>query len=148
MARLRGHRALDVGQPVYVKRAFLSTGGKTFEIGEELPWREMGLSPRKLQQLWDQRRVGHEKPGERNGAESANPERKFATAPLPSSAYSVMRTEDGLVVEVVDDLSDADLDALTAPESPAAPFAGPSPSPAAQPDARTDAQATSRKRRR
>lgn len=73
MARLRGHQPLDVGRVLYVMRgntdAPVTIGGRSFVAGEVLPWRDLGLSKRKLDQLWDQRRIGHEKRDERNGAE-------------------------------------------------------------------------------
>ena len=69
MSRVRGHRTLDWATPLYVKRD-MTIASKTFKLGELLPWQELKLDPRKVYQLWFQRRIGHEKPGERNGAES------------------------------------------------------------------------------
>lgn len=71
MARLRGHQTLDFEKPLLCKRT-IEVGGRTFKAGEVLPWRQLGLPPRKVHQLWDQRRVGHEKLSERNGAESVS----------------------------------------------------------------------------
>lgn len=74
MARLRGHSALDVERPLFVRRgnadAPWTLCGRSFVSGDAFPWREMGIPARKLFQLWDQRRIGHESPRERNGAES------------------------------------------------------------------------------
>lgn len=69
MARLRGHATLDYTRPLYVKRQSITLAGKTFQQGQELTWRALGVDPRKVHLLWDQRRIGHEKPHERNGAE-------------------------------------------------------------------------------
>lgn len=69
MARLRGHRPLDYEQPLVVLRS-LVFGGRAFVVGDVLPWRQLGLSARKVYQLWDQRRIGHERPADRNGAEN------------------------------------------------------------------------------
>lgn len=69
VARLRGHQALDLSRPVTVKRGPLTFGGRIFVGGELLPWRDLGLSRRKLTQLWEQRRIGHEKLDARAGAE-------------------------------------------------------------------------------
>lgn len=68
MARLRGHRTLDTGIPLYVRRA-CTVGARTFAAGDLFPWRELGLSPRKLHQLWMQRRIAHGRANERTGAE-------------------------------------------------------------------------------
>lgn len=73
MARLRGHRALDFDQPLLVKRGELTICERTIKAGEVLPWRELGLSARKVEQLWAQRRIGHEKPQDRAGAEAISP---------------------------------------------------------------------------
>lgn len=81
MARLRGHRTLNAEQPLYVRRAALTLQGKTFAAGDVLPWQDLGVSPRKLHQLWMQRRVGHEKPNDRTGAESPVALVKPITAP-------------------------------------------------------------------
>jgi hypothetical protein len=70
MARLRGHRTLNTEQPLYVRRAVLTLNGQTFKAGDVLPWRDLGVAPRKLHQLWEQRRIGHEKADERAGAEN------------------------------------------------------------------------------
>lgn len=70
MARLRGHQPLDVSREVYVKRSSLTLAGRSFAAGDVLPWRELGVSPRKLHQLWAVRMVGHEQIAERNGAEN------------------------------------------------------------------------------
>jgi len=72
MARLRGHSVLDASRALYVKRAPLTIGGRTFAKGDAFPWRDLGVRPKKLHQLWSQRVIGHEQPGERNGAESQN----------------------------------------------------------------------------
>ena len=68
--RLRGHRTLDVEQPLYVRRAVLTLNGTTLTAGDVLPWRSIGVTPRKLLQLWQSRVIGHEKADERNGAEN------------------------------------------------------------------------------
>lgn len=70
MARLRGHRPLNGEEPLYVRRAALTLHGRTFGSGDVLPWRELGINPKKLHQLWEGRRIGHEKPNEHGGAES------------------------------------------------------------------------------
>lgn len=69
MARLRGHPTLDQAKALFVLRAGLVVGGRVFELGESFPWRNLGISPRKLHQLWIGRRIGHEQPRDRNGAE-------------------------------------------------------------------------------
>lgn len=68
MARLRGHRDLDLGSPLYVKRPVV-VGGRAFAAGDAFPWQDLGLDGRLLTKLWDQRRIGHEQLAERNGAE-------------------------------------------------------------------------------
>lgn len=82
MARLRGHRTLDVEQPLYVRRAVMTLGGRTFVAGDVLPWRDLGIAPKKLHQLWEQRRIGHEKADARNGAEHPT---KLVTLPQKHS---------------------------------------------------------------
>ena len=87
MARLRGHRTLDVGQPLYVRRAVLTLNGKTLTAGDVLPWRDLGVTPRKVLQLWQARIVGHEKADEQNGAE--NPVelvKPFDVSPAPTAS--------------------------------------------------------------
>lgn len=68
MARLRGHRSLDVDSTLYTMRS-LTIGSTDFAAGAVFSWRDLGLSPRKVLQLWQQRRIGHEQRDERNGAE-------------------------------------------------------------------------------
>ncbi len=90
MARLRGHRTLDVEQPLYVRRAVLTLNGKTLTVGDVLPWRALKLTARKLLQLWQGRRIGHEKADERNGAE--NPVelvKPIDTSPAPTALPAV-----------------------------------------------------------
>lgn len=70
MARLRGHRPLNAEEPLYVRRAALTLNGETFHAGDVLPWKDLGVPFKKLHQLWSGRRIGHEKPNDRNGAES------------------------------------------------------------------------------
>lgn len=70
MARLRGHRALDPDRPLFVKRGPIELDGRTLQHGDSFPWRQLAVSPRRLFMLFDQRRIGHEQPHERNGAES------------------------------------------------------------------------------
>lgn len=70
MARLRGHRDLDLDAVLYVKSRPLGPfGGTIIDVDGVLPWRELGLDERRVRQLHEQRRIGHEKSGERNGAE-------------------------------------------------------------------------------
>lgn len=93
MARLRGHRTLDLGQPLYVRRA-CTVGARTFAAGDLFPWRELGLSPRKLHQLWMQRRIAHGRADERTGAEDPTalvtlPEVTDAAPPAPASPPEV-----------------------------------------------------------
>lgn len=68
MARLRGHRDLDMGSPLYVKRA-ITIGGRALAPGDAFNWKALGLDVRLLTRLWDQRRIGHEQLADRNGAE-------------------------------------------------------------------------------
>ena len=68
MARLRGHRDLDLGLPLYVKRPVV-VGGRAFAAVDAFPWQDLELESRLLTKLWDQRRIGHEQIAERNGAE-------------------------------------------------------------------------------
>ena len=69
MARLRGHRPLDVEQPLYVRRAVSTIAGKTFAAGDVLPKATIdALTFRVLHRMWSAGHVGHEKPDERNGA--------------------------------------------------------------------------------
>lgn len=74
MARLRGHTPLDVDRTLYSRRGTVDApwtiGGKSFVAGDVFTWREIGVPARKLFQLWDQRRIGHEAPRDRNGAEN------------------------------------------------------------------------------
>lgn len=62
-----------MGRPLYAKRGSvdmpLTVAGRPFVLGDAFPWRELKLSERQLVKLWEQRRIGHEKPAERNGAE-------------------------------------------------------------------------------
>ena len=64
--RLRGHRELDVSKPLYAKRAF-TLGDKAYAVGDVV--QTSAVPPRRLRQLHDQRKLGHEKPNERTGAE-------------------------------------------------------------------------------
>lgn len=89
MARLRGHRTLDVGQPLYVRRDGMTVGGRTFMAGDVLPWRELGVPLRKLHQLWEGRRIGHEQARERNGAEDPKALVHLAAPPAPASPPEV-----------------------------------------------------------
>lgn len=83
MARIRGHRPLDLAQPLLVKRARMAFGTRVFKLGETLPWRELGLKERLVRQLHDQRKIGHEKPADRNGAEDLRAPPVAAIAPKP-----------------------------------------------------------------
>lgn len=69
MARLRGHAQLDERRPLFVKRAALTVAGRLFALGDLFPWRDLGISRRLLTRMWEQRRIGHERPTDRNGAE-------------------------------------------------------------------------------
>ena len=63
MARIRGHRNLNEDKPLYVMRRSLVADGRTFEIGDEFPWRELaGITPRKIRQLHDQHKISHDPP--------------------------------------------------------------------------------------
>jgi hypothetical protein len=78
--RYRGHRALDLSQPLYAKRTMAALG---VDVGDLFPWRDLGLTERKVTQLWDQRRIGHEQIHERNGAE-------YPVYPKPAVAGSMI----------------------------------------------------------
>jgi len=68
MARLRGHRPLNVEQPLYVRRAMSTIAGETFAAGDVLPRTTIEAIPfRVLHRMWSAGHVGHEKPDERNG---------------------------------------------------------------------------------
>lgn len=110
MARLRGHHVLDVERPLFVKRG-LMIGARAFAVGDLFTWRDLGLPFRKLHQLWTQRRVGHERPGERRGAENPGALVQKPSGPrLPTPIAS-------FTIETEPHLSDAELDALTAPQA-------------------------------
>lgn len=82
MARLRGHRELDVSRPLHAKRV-LTFGERVFAVGDVVPTAELGLSVRRVRQLHDQRKLGHEKPGERTGAEGRWQSRSQQPPPKP-----------------------------------------------------------------
>jgi hypothetical protein len=161
--RLRGHIDLDPGRPLYAKRPFLM-GGQTFEPGDRFDPRAVGADERKLRQLHNQRRIGHELPGERNGAESLPRPERWAreAAPVDVPAHEDLldpgvTTGDG--DGALAHLSHDELDALT---SPALPSAGASDvvtaggdaerashdDVAPSPEPRTDAQAARARQRR
>src|SRR4051794_21641356 len=93
MARIRGHRTLNVEQPLYVKRtnANIGTadapvfvykfGDVTFAKGSTFLWRQLNVTPRLLRILHEQRWIGHEKPDERTGAEGGH-----VKMPAPAAA--------------------------------------------------------------
>jgi hypothetical protein len=60
MARVRDHANLDADKPLFVKRQSLTVGGKTLSKDAPFPWRDLGVSQRKLRQLHDLRAIGHE----------------------------------------------------------------------------------------
>jgi hypothetical protein len=86
MARLRGHRTLDLSKPLYVRRADFTIAGRSFKAGDVLPWPELGITERKLHQLWFGRRIGHEQANERNGAESPV---ELVRLPVPSLTVEI-----------------------------------------------------------
>lgn len=113
MARLRGHSTLDASRPLYVKRASLTLHGRAFKQGEPFNWRALGITPRLLLKLWQQRRIGHERPDERNGAEPQG-ELVKPIAAEPTRARKRKRTSADETL--ADSLSDAELERLTRPE--------------------------------
>ena len=69
MARIRGHEYLNEDRDLFVLRgsvdAPMVVDGRTFMVGDPFPWRELaGVTPRLLRKLHEQRRVGHERPGD------------------------------------------------------------------------------------
>ena len=63
MGRIRGHATLKEDRPLFVLKRELTVDGKTYTIGDPFPWQEIrGVTPRLLRMLWDQRKIGHERP--------------------------------------------------------------------------------------
>lgn len=63
MARIRGHAILREDRPLFVLKAQMTVDGREFKRGDAFPWQELqGITPRLLRMLWDQRKIGHEKP--------------------------------------------------------------------------------------
>lgn len=56
----RAHAPLDLGRPLYVKRASLAVCGRTLAKGEAFAWRELGIAERMVRVYHDARIVGHE----------------------------------------------------------------------------------------
>ncbi len=87
MARVLGHRALDFEQPLYVRAPALQWNEHRYKRGELFPWSELKVLPRKVHQLWMQRKLGHERLGDApQGAEAPHPTIKL---PLPVTATTV-----------------------------------------------------------
>lgn len=76
--RLRGHREIDLERTLYAKRT-MAFGDTVLAVGAVVPWRELKLPERTVRLLHDQRRIGHERPGERNGTET--PPNPYAKRP-------------------------------------------------------------------
>lgn len=91
MARIRGHERLDEDRTLYVKVAELTAGDVTYKRGDELPWRRIpGVGPRLIRQLHDQRKIGHEHPGD-DPAGAEGPDLSETRRPAPGVAASSAR---------------------------------------------------------
>ena len=102
-------RAFDPNRPVCVNpRRTIKAAGRTFKGGEEIDWKRLGISQRRIRQFYDAVWLDHPESDQGRPLDSASPAPAPAPAPTPTPQPSPEPYRPVLVTEPEDDLDQID----------------------------------------